>query len=81
MIAEVVRGEAPSLMEADKANEIIGAINGMMTSTAADPLTLVIDSDGKMNLSLNITPFAGNVVINGVIEQKIFFVQDEVSEE
>lgn len=81
MIAEVVRGAAPTLIEADKANELINVVNGIMKSTAANPLRLSVDGDGKMNLSINLSPIGGYIVINGVPTPAVVFTQSEVEEE
>jgi len=81
MIKEVIKGQSPSLLDSGKANELIRAINGILKSSAADPLSLQVDGDGKISVSMDASPLAGNIVVNGVITKKIIFVQNPESDE
>lgn len=44
-IERVVKGSAPSLLEADKANEVIGAINGLANVKSISPIRARVYSD------------------------------------
>ena len=67
MIERLVRNEAPSLLDTDKANEIIDTINGLLNSKGAGGISVKQDQDG----SLLISPAAGD---NGFIKYRPFEV-------
>ena len=67
MIERLVRNEAPSLLDTDKANEIIDTINGLLNSKGAGGISVKQDQDG----SLLISPAAGD---NGFIKYHPFEV-------
>jgi len=52
MIERLVRNEAPSLIDTDKANELIDAINGIRNSFGRNGIEVSIDQQGSLNLSL-----------------------------
>tara|TARA_Y100000114_G_scaffold37024_1_gene32592 strand:+ start:5152 stop:5733 length:582 start_codon:yes stop_codon:yes gene_type:complete len=52
MITRVTRGEAPSLIDAEKANEVIDAINGLLSSNGANGIEVVTDQNGALQISL-----------------------------
>ena len=67
MIERLVRNEAPSLLDTDKANEIIDTINGLLNSKGAGGISVKQDQDG----SLLIAPAASE---NGFIKYHPFEV-------
>jgi hypothetical protein len=48
MIERLTRNEAPSLLDTDKANELIDAINGLYNSTGAGGITVSQNGDGSL---------------------------------
>lgn len=48
MIDRLTKGEAPSLLDTDKANEIIDAINGLYNSTGAGGISVKQNGDGSL---------------------------------
>ncbi len=48
MIERLIRGEAPSLMDTDKANELIDAVNGLYNSTGGGGITVSQNGDGSL---------------------------------
>jgi len=48
MIERLVRNEAPSLLDTDKANELIDAINALMNSRGAGGIVVKADQDGSL---------------------------------
>jgi hypothetical protein len=73
MIARLVKNEAPSLIDTDKANEIIDTINGLLNSTGAGGITVKQNQGG----SLLIAPSkgAGSIIKYGPFE--VISVSDE----
>jgi hypothetical protein len=67
MIARLVKNEAPSLIDTDKANEIIDTINGLLNSTGAGGITVKQNQDG----SLLIAPSKG---VGSIIKYRPFEV-------
>tara|TARA_R110002167_G_scaffold47239_1_gene140073 strand:- start:241 stop:819 length:579 start_codon:yes stop_codon:yes gene_type:complete len=67
MIEKLVKNEAPSLLDTDKANELISAINGLLNSRGEGGISVKQDQDG----SLLIAPAAGE---NGFIKYHPFEV-------
>ncbi len=48
MIDELTKGEAPSLLDTEKANEIIRAINALMSSRGANGIRVDADQNGEL---------------------------------
>lgn len=48
MIERLTRGEAPSLLDTDKANELIDAINGLFNSKGAGGISVRQNGDGSL---------------------------------
>ena len=48
MIERLTRNEAPSLLDTDKANEIIDTINGLLNSTGAGGISVKQNQDGSL---------------------------------
>ena len=48
MIERLVRNEAPSLLDTDKANELIDAINALMNSRGAGGIVVKADQNGSL---------------------------------
>lgn len=74
-IDKVIKGQAPSLMEATKANELIDAINGILGSRAQDPLKLVVNGDNSFNLNFNLSPMEVTICVDGEPIPKVIYVQ------
>lgn len=52
MIDRLQKGEAPSLVDTDKANEIIDAINALTNSKGKNGIEIQSDQDGGLTISL-----------------------------
>ncbi len=52
MISRLQKGEAPSLVDTDKANEIIDAINALTNSKGKNGIEIQSDQDGGLTISL-----------------------------
>jgi hypothetical protein len=78
MIEKLVKNEAPSLLDTDKANELIAAINGLLNSRGEGGISVKQDQDGSLLIApgkdgkpyIRYRPFevisvsASNIVIN-----------------
>lgn len=74
-IKRVVKGQAPSLLDTQKANELIDMINGILSSRAQDPLKLSVDSSGAINLNINLSPLDVVMCANGEPVDRVIYVQ------
>lgn len=87
MIEEVQKGETPTLLEAEKANELIKAINALtnMEIVRGGTLDTLIVSETNSILNLQDFPEGGGaeitgdtydiwVCVNGVATQKKFYI-------
>jgi len=79
-IEKVIKGQSPSLLDANKANELIEKINGLLSSRAQDPLSLKVDSDGSMNLNVALSPLEVTMCVNGTPAKRVIYVQTPVEE-
>lgn len=52
MIERLVRNEAPSLLDTEKANELIDAINGLFNSRGANGISVKKNQDGSLLIGL-----------------------------
>ena len=50
-IQRVVSGQAPTLMQAEKANEIIDLINGILSSKGGSGIDLTVEGNGRIVVS------------------------------
>lgn len=75
-IQRLIRGQAPSLVDADKGNELIEMINGILKSRGRDPIKLDVSSDGSITLELDANRLDGIIVIDGEATTKTIFVQN-----
>jgi len=80
-IEKVIKGQHPSLLDADKANELIGIVNGILSSRAQDPLSLKVDSDGTININVALSPIEVTMCINGEPEKRVIYMQAPSEEE
>ena len=48
MIERLVRNEAPSMLDTEKANELIDAVNGLLNSTGAGGISVKQNQDGSL---------------------------------
>jgi len=76
-IEKLVPGQSPSLLDADKANELVNMINGMLSSRAQDPIKLSVNSDGSFDINVNLTPIELTVCRNGELLTGVFYFQPE----
>lgn len=53
-ITELTAGATPTLLQAEKGNELIKYINGLMSSEGEAPLVVDVDSEGKISISLDV---------------------------
>lgn len=66
MITRLTKGEAPSLVDTEKANEVIDTINGLLRTKGGQGIKVDQDQDGALIISINdeetarrsIAPFA-----------------------
>jgi len=79
-IEKVIKGQSPSLLDANKANELIEKINGLLSSRAQDPLSLKVDSDGSINLNVALSPLEVTMCVNGTPAKRVIYVQTPVEE-
>jgi len=79
-IEKVIKGQAPSLLDTTKANELIGMINGILASKAQDPLKLSVNSDGSFNLNIALSPLEVTMCVNGTPAKRVIYVQTPVEE-
>lgn len=80
-IERVIKGQAPSLMESTKANQLIDAINGILASRAQDPIKLVVNGDNSFNLNFNLSPMDVTICVDGEPVKKVIYVQSVESDE
>jgi hypothetical protein len=59
MISRLQKGESPSLIDTDKGNEIIDAINAITNSKGSKGIEISADQDGGLNISLRDKGAAG----------------------
>lgn len=52
MIERLTKGTAPSLLDTDKANEIIDTINAILNSKGGDGVDIVSDQNGQLTVTL-----------------------------
>lgn len=74
-IEKVVKGQIPSLLDTQKANELIEAVNGLLSSRASAPLKLVTNSDGSHDINLSADPMEIVMCVDGRLVRKVIFVQ------
>ena len=74
-IDKVIKGQHPTLMDAKKANELIEMINGILSSRAQDPLSLKVDSDGAINININLSPLEVTLCFNGQPVNRVIYIQ------
>lgn len=74
-IEKVIKGQHPSLLDADKANELISMVNGILSSRAQDPLSLKVDSDGAININVALSPIEVTMCINGIPAKRVIYMQ------
>lgn len=80
-IEKVIKGQSPSLLDAKKANELIEKINGLLSSRAQDPLSLKVDSNGAINLNINLAPLDVVMCVDGQPVNRTIYVQTPTQEE
>jgi len=52
MIPNVTKGEAPSLLNTDRANELIDAVNSLLKSKGGDGIEVAADQSGALTISI-----------------------------
>ncbi len=50
-LQKFTRGQAPTLLDAGRANELIDAINGLMQSTGKGGIKIVVEGSGRLVIS------------------------------
>jgi len=92
-IPKLNSGQAPSLLNAEKGNELINAINALLTSTASTKaqiagLSLRVDGNGQIildatedlvNIIRNITEGETNGVPEGFVETNVVAIRNGVA--
>ena len=52
-IETLTQGSTPTLLQAEKGNELIEYVNSLMSSEGEEPIDVEVDTDGKMTVKLN----------------------------
>jgi hypothetical protein len=52
-IDKVVKGSTPSLIQTEKANQLINALNGLLNMKAVEPVIVTVDDSFKVTLELD----------------------------
>lgn len=50
-LQKFTRGQAPTLLDAGRANELVDAINGLMQSTGKGGIKIVVEGSGRLVIS------------------------------
>lgn len=50
-IQPFVRGQSPTLLDAERANQIVRAVNGLMQSKGTNGIKVVVEGDGRLVIS------------------------------
>lgn len=79
-IEKVIKGQHPSLLDADKANELIGMVNGILSSRAQDPLNLKVDSDGTISINVALSPIEVTMCVNGTPAPRVIYMQAPIED-
>ena len=76
-IDTLTQGSTPTLLQAEKGNELIGYVNALMSSEGEEPIDVEVDSDGKMTVKLNGSYDTQelSVCVDGEIQSFTFLVQ------
>lgn len=77
-ISRVIKGSTPTMLEAEKANELIDAINEVMQSRGVDPILLRVDGAGRMTVEIpDFTAIEVTLCRNGEpVEGRILFADN-----
>ena len=67
-IDRVIPNQAPSLLNANKANELIDILNGYLLSKGVGDLTVNVANSGRMTVSLNPTSVLASFSNFGIID-------------
>ncbi len=78
-VQTVVKGSAPSLLEAEKANELIQAVNGLANIVALSPVKAIVAADwNRVTLELDmealktqLANIGGGGVPDGFIQEQL----------
>jgi len=80
MIHEVQKGMNPTLLDANKANEIIRAINNLLQIRGTDPISITV-SEGAIQINSNLRPLPMFICENGEPADYVFYVaKNQVTE-
>ena len=76
-IETLTQGSTPTLLQAEKGNELIEYVNSLMSSEGEEPIDVEVDSDGKMTVKLNgdYTTQELSVCVDGGVQTFTFLVQ------
>lgn len=70
-IQPFVKGQSPTLLDADRANEIVRLINGLIQSEGQNGIKVIVEGDGKLSISLD------REEINDFDELQLQYVKDD----
>jgi hypothetical protein len=73
-------GATPTLLDADKGNELIDRINGMLSSRGIGPIKVAVAEDGEMTVSFEARPMVVVLCVDGQPRRKVIFVQDQATD-
>jgi len=71
-INKVVRNQTPTLLDADKANELISAINAMQRSTGLNGIKVDVEGDGRLVVLLE----SSDVDLSNLSEEQVFICRN-----
>tara|TARA_S200002703_G_scaffold131608_2_gene119212 strand:+ start:1545 stop:1784 length:240 start_codon:yes stop_codon:yes gene_type:complete len=77
MLERLTRGSAPSLINADRGNELIDAINGLMSSRGLGSIVVEQESNGALAIGLNVDTIDLIVCVDGAPVTKKFLVANQ----
>lgn len=68
-LQRLVKGQAPTLLDADRANELIDAVNGLIQSKGSNGIKVIVEDSGRLDVSLdfNLDEIQTALCINGVL--------------
>ncbi len=85
-IDKVVKGSTPSLIQTEKANQLIDALNGLLNIKAVEPVIVTVDDSFRVTLeldtasltdSLDLETMAVTICVDGSPVTKNIYVQSD----
>jgi hypothetical protein len=77
-IQPFVRGQAPTLLDAERANQLVRVINGLMQSKGTNGIKVSVEGDGRLVISGEILEdLLGEGLPEGFAEETLDVVEDD----